>query len=549
MGYEPHALTVRPPRLIVPSSDHRQTTASMSSSTSSPTNQATQAKSRSPIRGVIKLGVFVAMAASAVFGAMTLAERLPLGGFLQEGSLTELTHTVKRDSLRVTVTEQGTIESSENTEIKCRVRGFSTVTWIIEGGARVEPGDELVRLDTKRVEDAISKHTTESHTARATLERSIADLKQAELAEAAYLEGEYKTQKQRMERELKVASTNLETAEKMLANSRSMFNRGYVTRLEVESNEFTVTQAKLELEVKQTELEVLEKYTKKMRLETIRGSLLASEAKRKADESGLAMDEGRRDRALRELDMCVIKAESSGMVIYPSAAAWKDTPDVAEGAVVRRDQTLLLMPDLEKMQVKVGVHESMIDKVHIGQQAQIRLPDLEVAGKVTSVASVARPAGWWTGNVVKYDVIVDIPPSDDLKPGMSAEVELVLSEHEDVLTIPVAAILETEDGAFCWVKQDDGFQRQPLLLGDGNEVFVIVKNGVTADEQVALNPQAFLDDASLEMQGAGVGEPMPNGEETRTVDRTNASDPTKIAPTNGDPNKVDATGGPGAGDE
>jgi multidrug resistance efflux pump len=113
------------------------------------------------------------------------------------------------------------------------------VTYIIDAGTEVKEGDVLVRLDTKRVEDAISKHTTESHTARATLEESIANLNQRLLAEAAYLEGEYKTRLQRLERQLKVARTNLETAETHLANSRSMFNRGFVTLLEVESNEFT----------------------------------------------------------------------------------------------------------------------------------------------------------------------------------------------------------------------------------------------------------------------------------------------------------------------
>ena len=45
------------------------------------------------------------------------------------------------------------------------------------------------------------------------------------------------------------------------------------------------------------------------------------------------------------------------MVIYPSAAAHKTTPDITEGATVRKDQVLLLMPDLDKMQVKVGIHE------------------------------------------------------------------------------------------------------------------------------------------------------------------------------------------------
>lgn len=448
-----------------------------------------------PRRGSFRLWPLAAITAMIVAGIL-LATALPASSG-SDGS-DQLTHRIARGPLEITVVEQGTLESSENTEIKCRVRGWSQVTRIVESGTIVAEGDELVRLDTKRVEDAISLHTTDTHTARATLERSIADLKQAEMAEEAYLEGTYKTQRQSLQREIQIARTNLETAEQMLEHTRRMFNQGYVTNLEVESNEFTVTQAKLELEVKENQLEVLEKYTKQMELETIRGNLAGSKAKVEADRSGLAMDEGRRDRSLRELEMCIIRAPRSGMVIYPSAAAWKDTPDVSEGANVRRDQTLLLMPDLDKMQIKVGIHESIIDRIEPGMPARIELTDLQIDGCVESVAAVARPAGWWTGNVVKYDCVIDIPQTTGLKPGMSAEVTIQLASLPDAVQIPVAAVVETEAETLCWVRQPQGFERRTIVLGGNNDVFIEVVSGLQEGDEVALNPTAFLDAAELE---------------------------------------------------
>ena len=439
---------------------------------------------------LVWIGIACAVLIATVIGLG--ADENWVSRLLSTSSPEHLTHVIGKRNLDVTITEQGTVQSAENTEIKCRVRGFSTVTYIIDAGTEVEEGDVLVRLDTKRVEDAVSKHTTESHTARATLEESIANLNQSLLAEAAYLEGEYKTRLQKLERQLKVARTNLETAETHLANTRSMFNQGFVTLLEVESNEFTVVRAKLELEVVETELHVLEKYTRNMRLETIRGSLAAAKSKKEADESGLAMDEGRRDRAIKELEYCVIKAKKPGLVIYPSSAAWKDTPDVTVGAGVRRDQTLLLMPDLTKMQVKVGIHESLISRVHVGMAARVSLANYELEGKVSSVASVARPAGWWTGNVVKYDVIVDVPSNADLKPGMTAEVDLLLASYPESVTIPVSSVLQTEEGCFCWVKRSGQFIRQPIIVGDGNEIFLLVEQGLVVGDVVALSPRAII---------------------------------------------------------
>ncbi|MFN3192997.1 MAG: efflux RND transporter periplasmic adaptor subunit [Aureliella sp.] len=350
-------------------------------------------------------------------------------------------------------------------------------------------------MDTKRIEDSISNHTTESHTSRATLERTKADAKQAQMGEKAYLEGRYLTEKKNLERAVKIARTNLETSEKMLSHSRSMFNRGYVSELEVEGNEFTVTQAKLELEVAETRLDVLERYTKAMELETIRGRVLSTTSKLKADRAGLAMDEGRRDRAIAELALCTIRAPKYGMVIYPSQAAWKETPDVTEGANVRKDQILLLMPNLEKMQVKVGIHESMVDRVRVGQKAVISLAEGELEGEVVEIAAVARPAGWWTGNVVKYDTVVRIPPRADLRPGMSAGVEVVLAEHRDVLLLPVGAIIETETQSYCWVHTVNGNERRSLELGDSDDVFVQVLEGIEEGEDVVLNPANSIDSA------------------------------------------------------
>lgn len=371
--------------------------------------------------------------------------------------------------------------------------------WVIEGGTEVQAGAELVRLDTKRIEDAISLQTTNAHTARATLERSKAEVAKAEIARPAYLEGSYRSQLQSLERGLKIAETNLSTAKKMLEHTQMMFVRGYVTELEVEGNAFTVTQAELELKVIQTQNDVLKKYTREMEFVTLNGNLIAAKSKLEADEAGLAMDEGRLDLAKKELASCVIKADRSGLVIFPSAAAWKDTPDITKGAAVRKDQVLLLMPDLSKMQVKVGIHESIIDRIKPGLAARVTLPEQTLDGKVSTVAAVTRPAGWWTGNVVKYDTIIELPSLAGLKPGMSAEVEVVMDRYEDVLTIPVAAVLETAEGDLCWVKTAVGAQRRSLRLGDTNDSFIVVKAGLKEGEEVVLNPLAFVEEAKSDV--------------------------------------------------
>ncbi|MCA9130969.1 MAG: HlyD family efflux transporter periplasmic adaptor subunit [Planctomycetales bacterium] len=433
----------------------------------------------------------------AVVGAAAGAALWPRAA---SSSRSYMTHTVRRAALTVSVTEQGTLESSNNTEIKCKVRGFSTVTYVVPTGTVVEAGQVLVRLDTKIIEEQHSLTKTNTFIAQATLAQTEANVETAKIAIDAYEQGRFRSQMQSLEKELAANRRNLRTARKMYERSKSLFRQGYVTELEVEGNAFTVTQAELELKVKETEIKVLQEFTRQMQLETLRGNKTASESKLAADEAGLAMEIKRRDRAAQELEDCIIRAEKSGLVIYPSAASWKSTPDITEGATVRKDQVLLLMPDLTRMQVKLGIHESVIDRVRPGLKARVTLPDRTLEATVSQVASVTRPAGWWTGNVVKYDTIIELPSDEGLKPGMSAEVEVILAVYPEVLLIPVAAVVETEDGSFCWVagdgaSRDQEPQKRLIELGDSNDVFIEVVAGIKEGDEVVLNPTALLKQA------------------------------------------------------
>ena len=85
---------------------------------------------------------------------------------------------------------------------------------------------------------------------------------------------------------------------------------------------------------------------------------------------------------------------------------------------------------------------------------------------------------------------------------MSAEVEIVLAEHQNVLTIPVAAVIETEKGTFCWIATPEGPKRRTIKLGDSNDVFIVVKDGLIEGDEVIMNPLAHIDEAQDEVQSS-----------------------------------------------
>ena len=440
------------------------------------------------------------LAIGLVLAGVSAAALIPGVGSSQENG-PKLTHTITRGDLIVTVTEQGTLESAENAEVKCKVRGGQIpIIWVIEGGSQVKPGDELVRLETLVFEDRVSEMSKYAHLTRSEAERSKADVAIAELAIPEYLEGRYLTQLMRLQKDLAIAESNLRTAQNMLGHAETMAARGYVSELDVEDKTFAVTRAELNVDVKKTEIDVLKDYTKAMELETLNGNLNASKAKHEADKERAKLLVAQVDLALANMEYCVVKAETSGLVIYPSAKPWEYAPKIQEGATVYMGQTLLLMPDLAKMQVKISIHESFIDRMRPGLAAQVSLPDRTLAGKVSSVASVAEPGGEWNGNVVKYDTIIALPSIPGLKPGRSAEVEVILDRHTDVLTIPVAAVVETAQGTFCWARTATGAKRRFLQLGDTNDVFTVVKAGLKEGDEVVLHPFAFKQARALALK-------------------------------------------------
>ncbi|WP_145418276.1 efflux RND transporter periplasmic adaptor subunit [Planctomycetes bacterium K23_9] len=443
---------------------------------------------------MMKIAAFFVVVATLAVTAVSLLPGNDAASTANHGA----THTVTRGELVVALTEQGTLESSNNTEVKCRVRGDSTITFVIESGTQVQPGDVLVRLETLAIEEEISERTKFYHLAEAQVARSAADVARAKLAISEYEQGRFVSELATLQKNLAIAESSLLNAKNRLEHSEMLSRSEYANELELEEKEFAVSQAKLTVGLTKTQIDVLQNFTKKEELVRLQGDLKAAKATHEANVERSLADKNRLQRAKEELGYCTIVAERAGLVIYPTGEAWKNAPEIEEGATVRKDQTLLLMPDLTQMQVKVGIHESVVDRMRTGMEANVILNRALINAEVTYVAAVAKPASWWTGNIVKYDATVSLPSAIGMRPGMSAEVEIVIARHDDVVTIPAAACIETQAGFACWVQGESGVERRSLKVGDSNDMFLVVHDGIQEGDVAILDPLANVKEAQVE---------------------------------------------------
>jgi HlyD family secretion protein len=146
--------------------------------------------------------------------------------------------------------------------------------------------------------------------------------------------------------------------------------------------------------------------------------------------------------------------------------------------------------DVHQVYVQGKVDESDIGKVFLGQPARIKVEsfrDKTFLGKVTRIA----PLGVEKDNVTTFEVRVSIDnPGGELKANMTANAEILLDEHKNVLTVPEQAVKYDKDrNATVDVPdsaQKDGRRTVSIKAGlsDGTKIEIV--SGLKENDQVIL---------------------------------------------------------------
>ena len=175
----------------------------------------------------------------------------------------------------------------------------------------------------------------------------------------------------------------------------------------------------------------------------MRAELEKAEAQFRASDAAYRHEKSRLDKLNEQIEDCLIYATRPGTVVYPppSSGAAAGADNIQEGAAVREGQTLLTILDAGNLAVNVKVHEASANKIRRGQKARIVLdgsPTREFRGEVQRVLVMANTLNpWRIPDPKDFNVIVaiDNPPAD-LKPGMSAQVDILFAKLTDVLAVP-----------------------------------------------------------------------------------------------------------------
>lgn len=416
-----------------------------------------------------------------------------------------LVSPVKRADLLLTVTEDGNVESADNVELKCKVPGPITILEIVPDGSHVKKGDQLVRLDSSSIEDSILTQEIAVAKAEAAKISSEKDFSAARIAVDEYQQGISRREVRQAEADIIIARQELATAESQLLYSRKMHRKGYVTDLDVQSKGFALEQAKLNVEVSELTKEVLEKFSKAKMMEELISKRDSAEALMNSEVAAFTKETNQLKRLQSQLEDCTITAPQEGMVVYANDRTnpFQQGPKIDLGAQVNQFQAILRLPDLRKMQVKGLVHETKVSQLHVGMRSRIKILDHEFQGAITSISNQPEAANFFQGNVKEYATLIRIDGApDDLKPGMTAELEILVSQKKGVLQVPVQCVVERGKKFHAYVKTSGGVEPRELVLGGTNDMVIEVVDGLKEGELVLLNPRADVPGSTDHMQVA-----------------------------------------------
>ena len=354
---------------------------------------------------------------------------------------------VEKGDLAKSVVATGKVEPITKVEVKSKASGI-VKKLLVEYGDHVKQGQLLAQLDKVEIEAQVDQSRAALQAAEASLKGAQADYERARVdAEGPDV---------------------------------PLLKRAYERALGM-AKDGVVSQSALDDAEKDYKLAVNKQNVARAQVSVLQAKIAQSEAEVVHDQANLK-------QLLEQLSYTDIVSPITGIVLSRDV----EVGDAVSSILVLGSSATLVMTigDTSQVYVKGKVDESDIGRVYLGQPARIKVEsfkDKTFKGVVTKIS----PMGVEKDNVTTFEVRVSIDnPGGELKAEMTANAEIILDEHKNVLQIPEGAIIYDKDrNASVEVpdpKGKDGQRKVAINIGISNGAKTEVLKGVNEGDQVIL---------------------------------------------------------------
>ncbi len=254
---------------------------------------------------------------------------------------------------------------------------------------------------------------------------------------------------------------NADKANRELVRMQSLFEKGFIPRKELESAEQEHRRTLVRLELAERQL------------------LLALGSNQVLYQRYLT-----KQLSPNRPEEFQLKSPSSGTIlevlVQPGEIITSGTATFGGGTVLMR------VSDLRQMVVKSKINEVSIARVKVGQRVDIRLDALlrqQFQGTVTNIST----QGLQENNIVTYEVTIAIEnPTSDLRPMLTANVDIVTDSLDDVLTIPLETLQADRGDDIVEVIHNGTPTKRKVRVAFRTESQAVITEGLTEGDEVVI---------------------------------------------------------------
>lgn len=418
-----------------------------------------------PVRWLIALGLIGAIGVGAI--ALVRRSRTP------DYDLNALTVEVGEDAITIRITASGTVEPVRTVNLSPKTSGIVEELYV-EQGDRVAQGQVIARMDSEQINAQIVQAEAGVAEARAQLDEAQRGPTRTDIAQT-------EAGLSQTEAQIQDAQSRLSLAEEEAARSQSLFDRGAISRSDLDRalNESRSAQASVNQALARRD------EAEQRVLDARNGS--ESETIAQA-EARLSRNQGQLQAAQAQLADTQIRAPFAGIITQRFASEGAFVTPTATASDVTSATSTAIVALASGLEVVAEVPEADVSKIKVGQPVEIQAdayPDETFEGRVELVA----PEAIERQNVTVFQVRVELlTGTDRLRSNMNTTVAFIGDQLADALVIPAVSVI-TQSGETGVLVPDESGQAQfkPVVKGSqvGDRIQVI--DGLKAGDRVFID--------------------------------------------------------------
>ena len=352
---------------------------------------------------------------------------------------------VKRESLNVTVTANGTIQPDKSINVSPKNSG-RLKTLLVKEGEQVQEGQILANMDDSNLQGQLMQAQGQVAAAEAILQKLQAGNRSQEIAQAAA--------------NLNSAQANLRQAESNFKQNQDLFSSGAIASRDFETSRTTRDSAQAQVRQAQQALSLQQSGARPEDIAQAQAQLTSAKGALEVIQS--------------QINDAVIRAPFSGVVARKYADPGAFVSPSTSGSAVSSSTSSSILALASTNQVVANVAEANIAQIAIDQSVKIQADAYSgqsFKGKVISIS----PQSSVQQNVTSFEVKIAIldDPKQQLRSGMNSSVEFQVGKIANTLVVPTVAITRQTTGTGVFVAGKDG--EAP--------VFTQIKTGLTIDDK------------------------------------------------------------------